>query len=152
MCIPANTFELNKVPLSPCEPLLTSCSMTPKHIFIRSFISLNVAKSIGLQPVGTIDGETPPAKLFGTSGIRGTVDGFLTAEFAAKVGQSFAAGVYGSFKPIFPAAPLFAASILQERHSHTTRAKVSKSQWASKSFHPYDTGKLSPIFSSPLCE
>jgi phosphomannomutase len=65
--------------------------MTPKHIFIRLFISLNVAKSIGLQPVGTIDGKKPPAKLFGTSGIRGTVDGFLTPEFAAKVGQSFAA-------------------------------------------------------------
>lgn len=36
-------------------------------------------------------GGKTPAKLFGTSGIRGTVGGFLTPEFAAKVGQSFAA-------------------------------------------------------------
>lgn len=38
-----------------------------------------------------IAGGKDPAKLFGTSGIRGTVGGLLTPEFVAKVGQSFAA-------------------------------------------------------------
>jgi phosphomannomutase len=35
-------------------------------------------------------GAKIPTKLFGTSGIRGTIDGFLTPEFALKAGLSFA--------------------------------------------------------------
>jgi len=38
-------------------------------------------------------GKSVPATLFGTSGIRGRLDEFLTPEFAKKVSLSFAANI-----------------------------------------------------------